>query len=379
MKNKGLSIKDSLSLKGIAIIMLLFYHLFRVKKLYKNYDVNFFPFPEEFAIDTIVMCKICVSIFAFITGYGLLKSIKNTKFTRSDVTKWNITRILKTMSGFYFVYIIAFITTMALNKLPIKVYFKKGLVNGIFNIIIDFLGLSNLMSTPTLLSSWWYMSAAIIFIMLIPVFYGISKKIGYLPIIMIIVAIPRLLLTGYPGGLNTYSFLIPLIMGMIFADYYIFEKISDIIYKNKINYASSLLLMTVLSGSCFIFFRNINHTQHWEIKWGLVPVILICFFRYYIIRIPGISHALTFIGKYSMLMYLVHNFLPRIYIKDFLYSYDNYILIWFVLFVISLVLAIILNLLMKFCRFEKFVDKMKNRLLKLVDKIQTESKKVSSQ
>jgi hypothetical protein len=36
----------SLELKGIAIILMLFHHCFRLKKIYDGYVVSFYPFRE---------------------------------------------------------------------------------------------------------------------------------------------------------------------------------------------------------------------------------------------------------------------------------------------------------------------------------------------
>ena len=54
----------SLSLKGIAIIMLLFHHIFRSADCYEGFAISFFPF-AEIQVNTLAEdLRICVPIFA---------------------------------------------------------------------------------------------------------------------------------------------------------------------------------------------------------------------------------------------------------------------------------------------------------------------------
>ena len=72
---QGLSRDDSLAVKGIAVLMLLFHHLYCSTGRFDGYAVSFFPFSEESIVELALLFKNCVSIFAFISSYGLLKSI----------------------------------------------------------------------------------------------------------------------------------------------------------------------------------------------------------------------------------------------------------------------------------------------------------------
>lgn len=363
MKN-GLTKNDSLSIKGIAVLMLLFHHLFMSADRFEGYTVSFAPFSQDLIVDIAFIFKVCVSIFAFITGYGLLKSISKTPLDRKNVFSWNITRLIKTMSGFWFVYIIAFVVTFLIDKRPVTVYFNdEHSLNGIFYIIADFLGLANLLDTPTLNSTWWYMSAAIIFILLVPVVYLISKKVGYLPVMIGICALPRLMNVGYPGGINLYTFILPVVFGMIFADYNVFEKISERAPKNKV---AAYIVHLLFFGGILIAGRFIpymyDRTVIWEVTYGVIPVVFICLFRYCIIRIPVIKNVLKFLGEHSMTIFLSHTFLRANYLKDFIYSKNHFIVIFLVLFVLSLALALVLDGLKKLCRYDKLIAKLTEKI-----------------
>lgn len=121
-KEAVLSKKDSLCLKGIAIIIMIFFHCFCSTKRIGNYTVDFFPFTQSFFIKFSGTFNICVSIFAFITGYGLYLSEKNKCTNSKNTLKWMSNRYIKTFSGYWFVYIISFIVTFFYNSFPKDIF-----------------------------------------------------------------------------------------------------------------------------------------------------------------------------------------------------------------------------------------------------------------
>lgn len=365
----GLTKNDSFSVKGIGILMMLFHHLYAYINYFKKFDVSFAPFSQNCIIDIALFFKICVSIFAFITGYGLLKSIANTQINRKDVTKWSLTRLVKTLSGFWLVYVLAFIVSLLIDGRPLYIYFDGSRAKGVLYVLLDFLGLANFFDTPTLNSTWWYMSAAIVFILIIPLIYMVSRKVGYLPVILVIAALPRLLNIGYPGGTNAYSFILPVVFGMIFAEYNVFEHISEKLPKNKFaSWAVSFVVFGGLSVASFVLFRVYPHHEGWEFNFGIVPVIIICFARFCIICIPVIKQVLNFLGKYSMTMFLTHSFIKSIYFDDFIYSFNHFLLIYLILIVVSLALAIVINFFSNIIKYNRLTNKLIEQMNKAIDK-----------
>lgn len=58
--------------------------------------------------------------------------------------KWIYRRLIKNLSGFWFVVICAWCITMLIDNRPIWIYgFEKSVFNGLIYAGIDFLGLSN--------------------------------------------------------------------------------------------------------------------------------------------------------------------------------------------------------------------------------------------
>jgi len=61
--------------KGLAILMLLMYHLFEHEELIQSMEVNYSPFPLQGFLTVTGFGNICVSVFVFLTAYGITESI----------------------------------------------------------------------------------------------------------------------------------------------------------------------------------------------------------------------------------------------------------------------------------------------------------------
>lgn len=57
---------ESLALKGIAIALMMMHHCFNNSEMLSPYDISFVPFTESSVLTFSHVCKICVSIYAFI-------------------------------------------------------------------------------------------------------------------------------------------------------------------------------------------------------------------------------------------------------------------------------------------------------------------------
>lgn len=363
----GLSKQDSIKIKGFAILLLLMHHLFCSIDRFAGYEISFWPFTQDFVVSISLMMKICVSIFAFISGFGLYVSISKVKLTRSSVSSWILVRVVKTMSGFYFIYIVCFIATFLINRLPIEIYFSGSRIAGVLYIVLDFLGLSHLFGTPTLIATWWYMTAALFFIVMIPCMYLFAKRVGYIPVIFTLIALPRFLNVGYPGGINPYTFLLPVVFGMICAEYNVFHKIRSRLYRlsGQVDIMRLLItnaLLLVMIAVSYLIFRNISFTKAWELEYGVVPVIVIAFVRFGVIGIPLIGKALEFVGRHSMTIFLTHNFLRAVYLKDFFYSSGNFLTIFLLLLIASIGLACVLDAAKMALGYDRLVSKAICRL-----------------
>ncbi|MBM6699053.1 acyltransferase [Bifidobacterium pullorum subsp. saeculare] len=354
---------DSAAVKGAAILMMMFHHLYLPGR-FDDYAIDFWPIGENLVASMAWKCKICVSLFAFITGYGLLSSLKHSEKGMEHLASWTRVRLVKTMSGFWFIYAMAFAVTLCLDGLPLHQYGDKGVIVGVLYALADACGLANLFGSPTLCSTWWYMSAAIVFIVLFPILYAIAHRFGYIAAIAAVMAVPRLIGGGYPGGTNAITFVFPLLMGMMFSDLSLFERLDETTTRKSHAGTISLRVVPVCILTVIaLLVPNSFRVQAWELSYGIVPVIVICFLRYCIIPIPGINAVLRFLGRHSMTIFLTHTFIRATYCEDFVYgTFDNFLAVYALLLVMSLALALAIDGLKKVCRYDHLVNRMIDRM-----------------
>lgn len=131
---------ESLKLKGIAIILMLIHHTFPsddVMSKQFNTIISYVPFGKSDFLTFSLSCKICVSLFAFISGYGLFLSYQEKQITDQ---RWVIKRYIKSFSGYWFVWLFSSIICQIIDGRTGKVMFSEGIHKGVVYCIISFLG-----------------------------------------------------------------------------------------------------------------------------------------------------------------------------------------------------------------------------------------------
>ena len=347
--------QSSLGLKGIAIILIMFHHNFRDVSLFAPYDISFYPFSESAVVSLCYTCKICVSIFAFITGYGLYLSYEKSD---DEPTKWVLRRYIRTFSRYGLIWVISAVICQIINGRTASIMFQNGKINGIFYSIIDFLGLANLFSSPTLDPTWWYMSAAAIYISIIPLLFRF-KKYSWL-ILFWQSAFIRIIHTDnwYMGGVSAYSFLPPLILGFIFAQYNYFEKILAIGQDSRWIKLYKFPLELWVIVAFYIMYNRFSIKMIWEFHYGLFPLLIIVFYLEFIEPIKYVRRLVCFLGKHSMSIFLTHTFIRGIYLADLTYSFKHFIPITLFLLCTSLILSLIINLFTKSIQYDRLIKRL---------------------
>lgn len=365
MKKKEFNKNNTLALKGIAIILMMIHHCVVYKG---NYKVSAFPLNDKLVMDIAVMGRICVSIFVFITGYGLLISLKKLneryQWTKNEIYKWITSRIIKLLSGFWIIAILAFAICQIMNGYTGEIYFKNGIVKGIIQMIKEFLCAD---ISPQFNAHWWYMNIAVLYVISVPIFAKLFKKYQYIPVLLAVIIIPRALRLQVVRA-SYISFLFPLLLGMIFAEENLLVRIANLKI-NKNEYVSKILKFIIesfLVGVSFILYKNMQIELYYEINYGIIPVFLICYFYEFFLDLPIVKNILAFLGKHSMNIYLTHFFVRR-YCLDWIYSFRNWIIISMVLLIASLLISIVLEALKKCIRYNELIDKFQKIVGKKID------------
>lgn len=339
---------DSAAIKGIAICMMLFHHCF-LSGRFDDYSVIFAPFSQTQIVHMASFFKICVSLFAFVSGYGLYISYKNNS---KSTSVWLKERLIRLLSGYCFIVILSWITCWSIDPAYLEsIYFSsQNIIVGLLRLIIEFFGLSNFFGVTLLNGDWWYISAAIIFVLITPFMMKIFKSFGSGYALILCIIFPSLF--DFQGGTHWLSFLLPYCFGLFFAENNLFYKIEKIKNNNKI---LNFFLMSSICALGYILYYSISTEKFFEIKYGLIPILFIIFFKSYIIPLPVINPLLCFLGKHSANIWLIHRFIRYNYCRDFIYGLEHFVIIVSVLLLLSLCISIVIEYFKKLLGYEKLI------------------------
>ena len=356
---------DSTAIKGIAIIMMLLHHCFRDREIYEGFAINFYPFSENMVNILGIVCKMCVGMFVFITGYGLSLSLrkinKDYQLTVKETCQWTVNRAILVLSGFWIISFPTILIGECIDGRASEVFFEDGTIYGFIQILFDGLGLSNIMRTCTYLKTWWYMSAAIVFIFLLPVLGRMKNKIGYFFLIISIILFPRVLGLDYVGGTHAFSYFIPLVLGMMCSEYDLFVKLKQ--YHYGIKKGGKIFKFIFETCICIlipVLYYETKTDRFWELKFGVLPVLFIFYCYAYIVRIPVMKQILYFLGRHSMNIFLIHNIYRNLYLTEFIYSFKHFALCLLVLLALSLATSILIEGIKKIIGYDKLIKKLCN-------------------
>lgn len=332
-------------------MLMIFHHLFRLTEYTAGYNISFFPFTPGRIAQLATFFKICVPIFVFLSGYGLLSSYKKMKNKKDFFIK----RFFKLMPIFWFTMIISFIVLEIMFDAVTTYYFNNNLYYGFTNILFDFLGINGLINNKCFSGNWWYVGASLIFIFLLPIIYKLSKKYGWCNVGVAIIIIPRIFNLTNVSTTSALPYIFSFYLGMLFYEFDVFNKIKNFKINCFIKFFLYLLVMFVL----YLMYTHFPRNIFWEFHFGVVPLFFICFCYEYIINIPIINVILNKLGSYSYVMFLIHGFFIS-YANNFIYSFKHITFSFLVLTILSVIVSVLIEWLMRITHFEdlcKYIER----------------------
>lgn len=376
---KAFSKKDTSVMKGIAIIMLMFHHNFRVDSLFEGISCSFFPFSQEGVVVFCNFLKICVGMFAFLSGYGLYLSLKkysnNSLLDSRQYSHFVFNKVTNLLWGFWFIFIISQILCAILAPSFTAKYFANGSVRGILNIIIDFFGLSNLVGTTQLNGTWWYMSLAIIIIIAVPLMIKLCDKFGALVTVALLVAIPRIIYCTVPLNIgttsNSYRFLFATLLGVLAAKYNWLARLKSFTITNNKVFSKIIKFVVLTIGLVALYLIRIKTEGKYanyifEIRDGFIPAYVIYYCYEFLADIPLLNSVLALVGKHSLNIFLFHTFIRYHWFHNYTYSFKHFVLISLVLLVESLIISIVIEFIKKHTGYNKLCGIIRNKVNKKV-------------
>lgn len=365
--------EHTMQMKGIAIIILLFHHCFlnaqrwatvpyeklATTKGWGYYPISFAPFSSHTIQYLASFSKICVAMFVFMTGYGMWVSYESQK-KKTTMSNYIKKRMVTLMTGFLIIFVVTEILSIPTGRF-IEVYGHD--FRSVVYMIIDALGLAKLLGTPLFCLTWWYMSLAIVLIMIFPFVHSIMEKYQWIVVVASII-VPRA--CGFGQSTDLFRYLLAYTLGMYFAQHDLLARIKEKFMEQ--NVAGKLLSLIVsLIGLAVIIKCRQNAWIGWKYLdfWdGFAAMYVIVLSYIYILNGKWIVKGLGFLGKHSMNIFLIHSFYRDVFFHEFTYSFYYAWLDYIVLMAISLVTSIVLEWFKKLIRYEKFIEWVKRLVTK---------------
>lgn len=365
--------EHTMQMKGIAIIILLFHHCFlnaqrwatvpyeklATTKGWGYYPISFAPFSSHTIQYLASFSKICVAMFVFMTGYGMWVSYESQK-KKTTMSNYIKKRMVTLMTEFLIIFVVTEILAIPTGRF-IEVYGHD--FRSVVYMIIDALGLAKLLGTPLFCLTWWYMSLAIVLIMIFPFVHSIMEKYQWIVVVASII-VPRA--CGFGQSTDLFRYLLAYTLGMYFAQHDLLARIKEKFMEQNV-VGKLLSLIVSLIGLAVIIKCRQNAWIGWKYLdfWdGFAAMYVIVLSYIYILNGKWIVKGLGFLGKHSMNIFLIHSFYRDVFFHEFTYSFYYAWLDYIVLMAISLVTSIVLEWFKKLIRYEKFIDWVKRLVTK---------------
>jgi len=347
MKNKTLTINESNIVKGIAIIFMMFHHLFLSPDRYEGFEISFWPMSEFIVNDIALLMRICVSLFVFISAYGITIKLRDKSIKEIIIISFQ--RYVKMITNFWVAYLFVLIVDMVgWDGIHTLSQFGNNKYTPLY-MLIDLLGISDILTSPTLIGTYWYMSMATLIIFTVPCLLSIYRKLGF-PFILFLISISYAIEWKYIW----YSrYLLCILLGIAFANNSLFEKISILFMRSKksvkaLIFSCGIILSIIL---CLIKLSNL--------QWSLMQIcdgILVVLLSEFVILINNygyFSRILAFIGVHSMNIFWIHSFIRHCWMREFIYGLKYPLICTIILLLISLLISLILEKIKDICMFSR--------------------------
>ena len=286
-----ISKEESKLLQGIAVCLMVFLHLFAFpERIHTSYVavLNLGPFNFETLIA--YFGRICVSMFAFNTGYGMCKSTSNLQqYHALAGYKSVLLRLWGLMQRFWLVFVL---------------FIPVGYLMGRYNDSIGAVIRSLLGMNYSFNEEWWYLGAYIDFLLVFPLITMLRKQLCNFRIwqTLLWATILSVAIIVFRVDLSQHFF--SFMLGMFFASVPIYEWLHKKLFNCKIlHFAVCLLIL----GAVFV-----AKTWILPVNYDYVLVPFLFFSLTGLMKHAWVYKAFSFVFKfpaqYSTYIWLTHSF-----------------------------------------------------------------------
>jgi len=343
---------QTIELKGISVLLLLIHHYL--------YDTKVMG---SALMDNIVdYSKICVTLFVFLSGYGLYKVYKNKS---EKYFRFTVSRIKKVVIRYQIVFIL-FVLVGTLSGLR-SLEQAYGTSNVYLKLFIEFIGLRNyflpILGDFAYNVTWWFIPMLLLLYVIFVPLVKILEKYGLRAFLVIWIICKLVILK-----------ICPQVIQNMLPSHYVFTFTAAIFLSmyegNIINFIKekswSNVIVQLLSAIPLLFLsRRLGLPRSfWFLSLSIVMVYITFDIK---VNLGIIKKTLFQFGKYSYEIYLTHTFIYYYFFKKFSFYFDNKLLVVIQGTIVSFVLAFVVNKIIN--AIYRLVDKIKTSRSKLVDDV----------
>jgi hypothetical protein len=330
----NISLEQSNHLKTIAILMMLFLHLFN-----RDYEGLFIPLifvgdqPLSYYIS--LFCDACVPIFAFASGYGLYYKYKNSPKTyKTD----NFKRLKKLYLNYWII--------LLLFAVGVGFLLGSNDIPGSWSKFI-----LNLTAVhPSYNGAWWFFTTYVFFVLSCSFWFRLLDKFNpyiYLGVLVVLYFISFYFRIYKPAAYSNvllnwtqsqvvlyFCTLFQFMLGAFFYKYNWGHVIKNIVSNKKI----SLFYFVLCTAGLIII--------HGVIPNFVVAPFTALSFIFLFLQLQlnkRVSAVLDFFTPHATNMWLVHMFFYMIFFKEFIYSPKYVLPIFSLLILCSVISSFVIN------------------------------------
>ena len=332
----SLSLQDTMRLKGIALMLLLWHHLFYKGAQYNEWYIANIPVIQQISI----VAKVCVALFVFLSGYGLaMQSNKQQLGYIAFLRK----RLKKLMVNYWVMWILFVSFGFCFWGLSLhEIYGNHAYVK----LFINLLGFQDLFGFYGVNPTWWFYSLIILLYVLFPLLYKLmnsfNKATAMVMLSAVLVVLPRFTCTF---ALQLY--LVSFVLGIFIACYYnklTIDTLSFHLSPSNVTNTRSCVFSVLLLLIAIALVVLLRVRMPYVLSIGLDSVFSLLIILLYKQTMGSTNNLFTrfleLCGRHSFNIYLFHIFIFYLYFPDIIYYPSNPLLI----FVWSLVICLIISI-----------------------------------
>lgn len=342
----GLTKEHSKMLQGLAILMMLYHHLFTTPEAigieYRSL-LNFGGMNVELRVAWLF--KLCVGIYAFVSGYGLCRTLSMKYIASEEKSVWgalvsDYKTVINKLFSFYKVYWLTFIIFIPIGFM----FFDKPF--SISEFLLNLLGISSSYN-----GAWWYVLQYLKMLLVLPVidviFHIYDEKnerlIQTIYVVLIAVAVCVVFLINKPLIFAILEFfqapyLYCFLMGYIIAKFRLYELVFRFI-------PGIFCYILGVMGFLAVILARVKIAKDASsvgLDYLFVPVFVFGFICISTLS-PKCSKFFAYFGTHSTIMWLSHVFFYDHYAKRLVMMSHFSTTIYLTLIILSLVSSIIIT------------------------------------